>query len=161
MDSKPENLKQFLALDASIFDGVSTREEVKLDVQYNRIRFEFPAGFNQLDLLDECRVWKDPDNFDMLFALTMKMLAAKPVVIKMLSYEDQWVEVTKFQVTNAEMNLRGVEFINAFPVVIVWLTEFVTGHLLKKFPLPSKLVPASTSNGTQKKREKKAKAPTT
>lgn len=153
--------KSFLALDASIFDGKQVREEVRLDVQYNRIRFTFPAGFVDIDLLEECRAIKDPDNFDLMYDIVMQMLVAKPVIIEMLSLDDEWIEVAKFQVTDRYMNLRGVEFINAFPIVVVWLTEFVSEHLLKKFPLPSRLVPAPKSNEGKQKRVSKAKTPTT
>lgn len=145
-------IKPFIALDASIFDDKPVREEVKLDVQYNRIRFEFPAGFADIDFLEECRALKALDNFDLMYDISMQMLVGKPLVIKMKSYEDEWVEVTKFQVTDRYMNLRGVDFLNAFPIVVVWLTEFIAEHLSKKYPLPSRLVPAKKSNEEDQKR---------
>ena len=32
------------------------------------------------------------------------------------------------------MNLRGVDFIDEYPVVVNWLVEFIAGELAKKFP---------------------------
>lgn len=143
--------KSYLSLDASIFDDAELRDNIKLDVQYNRIRFDFPAGFNQLDLLEECRAIQSPDDFDLMYDITMQMLVGKPVVIYMKDLDDNMVEVEKFQVTTRDMNLRGVRFICEFPIVIVWLTQVVSGYLLKKFPLPSRLMPEQKRNEKQKK----------
>lgn len=73
-------------LDSSIIANRQVEERVKLDVQQNKIAFDFPNGFEQLRLIEECRALNaldvsDPDNFDLMYDITMQMLTGKPVFI--------------------------------------------------------------------------------
>ena len=42
-------------LDASILRNKQVEEAIRYNVQQNNIRFEFPQGFEQLRLIEECR----------------------------------------------------------------------------------------------------------
>ena len=125
-------------LDASILKGKAEDEKAKVDVQQSKIRFEFPNGFTELRLIEECRAVNaldvsNPDNFDFMYDITMQMLTGKAVFIY---FDDGAVkkEVARFVVTNRYMDLRGVPFICEYPIVVNWLVEFIAGYLGKKFP---------------------------
>lgn len=136
-------------LDASIVAQSKVEEQIKLDVQQNKIVFEFPNGFEQLRLIEECRALNaldvsDPDNFDLMFDITMQMLTGKPVFIYFLE-DGKKTEVAQFVVTNRYMNLRTIHFIDAYPVVVNWLVEYIAGWLGKKFPRSLKSIQAKMS----------------
>ncbi len=125
-------------LDASILRNKEFEQIVKLDVQQNRIRFEFPDGYNQLRLIEECRAVNaldvsDPDNFDLMYDMTVQMLVGKPVFVYYLD-EGTKTEIAHFVITNRYMNLRNIDIIDEYPVLVNWLVEFVAGMLGKKFP---------------------------
>ena len=130
---------QDVFLDHSVIADKETQLKWALVVKRERIRFEFPQGFTQLRLIEECRAINcldvsDPDNFDFMFDITMQMLVGKPVFIYFVDENGEKHEVERFVVTDRYMNLRGVDFIDAYPVVVNWLVEFVSGELAKKFP---------------------------
>lgn len=136
-------------LDASILQNREKEEAVKLDVQQNKIRFEFPQGFSEIRLIEECRALNAldvsiPENFDLLYDITMQMLNGKVVFIYFVDGNVK-NEVARFVVTSRYMNLRGVPFINAYPVVVNWLVEFIAGYLGKKFPRSLKDIQAKVS----------------
>ena len=126
-------------LDASVLKGKEQEERLKVSVQQEKIRFEFPTGFTQLRLIEECRALNcldvsDPDNFDFMYDITMQMLVGKSVFIYFIDDKGTKQEVERFLVTDRYMNLRGVDFIDEYPVVVNWLVEFIAGELAKKFP---------------------------
>lgn len=126
-------------LDASVLEKKTTHQKWSLEVKQERIRFEFPAGFAQLRLIEECRALNcldvsDPDNFDFMYDITMQMLVGKTVVVQFLDDEGSAHEVSKFVVTDRYMNLRGVDFIDEYPIVVNWLVEMVSAELAKKYP---------------------------
>ena len=133
MDKKEEK-RSFLSLDADVLASKERHESIKLDLQLNRIRFVFSEGLNSLSLVEECRALKSLDDFDLMFDMTMQMLSEKSVRIYLLDYDDKECLVAKFIVTNRHMDLRGVPFIDQYPIVVVWLVEFVAGMLTKKYP---------------------------
>lgn len=125
-------------LDASILRNKEFEQVIKLDVQQNRIRFEFPDGYNQLRLIEECRAVNaldvtNPDNFDLMYDMTVQMLVGKPVFVYYLD-EGTKTEIAHFVITNRYMNLRNIDIIDEYPVLVNWLVEFVAGMLGKKFP---------------------------
>lgn len=131
--------EQGVFLDHSVLEKKERRLEWSLEVKQERIRFEFPQGFTQLRLIEECRALNcldvsDPDNFDFMFDITMQMLVGKPVFIYFCDDMGTKHEVERFVVTDRYMNLRGVDFIDEYPVTVNWLVEFVSGELAKKFP---------------------------
>jgi hypothetical protein len=148
--------KAFLALDSSIKDNKDYRESIRLDVEYNRIAFEFPEGFTTIPLLEECRALNNLENFDFMYDIMMQMLVGKPVIVIMKDYNGTPHVVDKFLVTDRNMDLRGVQFFNAYPIAVNWLADFVSEYLRKKFPKPleKELLPA-TSGNIKKKRNKK------
>ena len=130
---------QGVFLDASSIAKKQSNINWSLSVKKDRIRFEFPQGFTQLRLIEECRALncldvEDPDNFDFMFDITMQMLVGKPVFIYFFDDAGEKHEVERFVVTDRYMNLRGVDFIDEYPVVVNWLVEFIAGELAKKFP---------------------------
>lgn len=125
-------------LDSSIIAGKSAEEKIKVDVQLNKIRFEFPNGFEQLRLIEECRALNaldvsNPDNFDLMYDITMQMLVGKPVFIYFVDGNKK-EELARFVVTNRYMNLRGIGIIDEYPILVNWLVEFIAGYLGKKYP---------------------------
>jgi hypothetical protein len=123
-------------LDASILKNREAEEKEKIVVQQNRIRFEFPNGFTDIRLIEECRAINaldvsDPDNFDLMYDITMQMLNGKVVFIYYVE-DGRKTEVASFVVTSRYMDLRGVPFICAYPIVVNWLVEFIAGYLGKK-----------------------------
>ena len=136
-------------LDASILKNKEAEEVQKVDVQQNKIRFEFPNGFSEIRLIEECRAINaldvsDPDNFDLMYDITMQMLNGKVVFIYFVE-DGKKKEVASFVVTSRYMDLRGVPFICAYPVVVNWLVEFIAGYLGKKFPRSLKDIQATVS----------------
>ena len=136
-------------LDASILKGKQEDEKVKVDVQQNKLRFEFPNGFSDIRLIEECRAINAldvsiPDNFDLMYDITMQMLNGKPVFIYYMDGNKK-VEVARFVVTSRYMDLRGVPFINSYPIVVNWLVEFIAGYLGKKYPRSLKDIQAKVS----------------
>lgn len=132
-------------LDSSILQNQQVEETIKLDVQQHRIRFEFPQGFTQLRLIEECRALNaldvsDPDNFDLMFDIMMQMLTGKVVFIYFLDDSGSKHEIGKFVVVDRYMNLRSCELIDEYPIIVNWMVEFIAGYLGKKFPRSLKSV---------------------
>lgn len=126
-------------LDASILADKHRTDVARFNVQQARISFEFPEGFAQLRLIEECRALNaldvsDPDNFDLMYDITMQMLVGKVVFIYFLDDEGKKHELSRFVVTDRYMNLRGVDAIDEYPVLVNWLVEFIAEYLAKKFP---------------------------
>jgi hypothetical protein len=125
-------------LDASVLQDGMYDEEQRRDLQYGKIEFSFPDGFAQLRLIEECRALNaldvtDPDNFDLMYDITMQMLVGKIVVISCKEGVRK-EELARFVVTDRYMNLRGVDVIDEYPVLVNWLVEFIAGYLGKKYP---------------------------
>ena len=130
---------QNIFLNASVIKNTEVENIVRFNIQHNNIQFEFPNGFTQLRLIEECRALNcldisDPDNFDMMYDITMQMLVGKPVFIYFLDDVGNKHEIGKFVVTDRYMNLRSADIIDEYPVLVNWLVEFVAGYLGKKFP---------------------------
>lgn len=130
---------QNIFLNASVIKNTEVESIVRFNIQHNNIQFEFPNGFTQLRLIEECRALNcldisDPDNFDMMYDITMQMLTGKPVFIYFLDDVGNKHEIGKFVVTERYMNLRSADIIDEYPVLVNWLVEFVAGYLGKKFP---------------------------
>jgi hypothetical protein len=130
--------RAFLALDASVLDHAETHKILRDDIKQNRVEYVFPDGFNEVDLLEECRALTMLDDFDTMYDFTMQMLAGKPVTIMMKNLDGSKTELCNFQVVDRYQNLRGIDAINEYPCLVTWLTEFIGAYLLKKFPLPGK-----------------------
>ena len=131
-------MAQSVFLDASVLEEKEANVIKAIQVKQEYIRFEFPNGFETLRLIEECRALNcldvsEPDNFDFMYDITMQMLTGKPVFIYFMSGTDK-AEVARFVVTNRYMNLRSVDFIDEYPVVVNWLVEFIAGELAKKYP---------------------------
>ena len=140
-------------LDASVLKGRQADEQNKIDVQQNKIRFEFPNGFSDIRLIEECRAINAldvsiPENFDLMYDITMQMLNGKPVFIYFVDGNKK-TEVARFVVTSRYMDLRGVPFINSYPIAVNWLVEFISGYLGKKYPRSLKDIQAKVSESEE------------
>ena len=118
-------------------------------MQQEKIRFEFPQGFTQLRLIEECRALNaldvsDPDNFDLMYDITMQMLVGKIVAIDFVE-GNQKEEIARFVVTDRYMNMRSIDIIDEYPVLVNWLVEFIAGYLGKKYPRSLKNFQATMS----------------
>jgi hypothetical protein len=133
--------RAFLALDASVLDHAETHKIIRDDIKQNRIEYIFPDGFNQVDLLEECRALTMLDDFDTMYDLTMQMLVGKPVAINIRNLDGSKTELCSFQVVDRYQNLRGVVAIDEYPWLVTWLTEFIGAYISKKYPLPGKNLP--------------------
>lgn len=141
-------------LDASILKGKQADEQEKIDVQQNKIRFEFPQGFSDIRLIEECRAINAldvsiPENFDLMYDITMQMLNGKVVFIYFVEGLKK-TEVARFVVTSRYMDLRGVPFINSYPIAVNWLVEFISGYLGKKYPRSLKDIQARVSESEER-----------
>lgn len=136
-------------LDSYSFMNKEEDEIYKENVMYNKIKFEFPDGFTQLRLIEECRAINAldvsiPENFDLMFDIAMQMLTGKVVRIKFIEKNIEHT-VEEFVVTDRYMNLRGIGIIDAYPVIVNWLVEFIAGYLGKKYPRSLKDIQAKMS----------------
>ncbi len=126
-------------LDASILRNKGIEEAIRADIKETRIRFEFPSGFNKLRLIEECRALNcldvsDPDNFDFMYDITLQMLEGKSTFVYFIDDNDVKHEIGRFVITNRFMNLRSIDVIDEYPVIVNWLVEFVASLLGKKYP---------------------------
>ena len=153
-----------IELDSSSMLDLEDDEIYRENIKYNQIKFEFPDGFAQLRLIEECRAINaldvsEPDNFDLMYDITMQMLVGKAVVIK-YTEDDKEVILDKFIVTDRYMNLRSIGIIDSYPMIVNWLVEFIAGYLGKKYPRSLKNIQAVMSEREEhlkslKKNEKK------
>jgi hypothetical protein len=141
-DAVGVSLPRSFLLDASVLDQQETHKIVREDIKLNRVEYVFPVGLNQVDLLEECRALNKLDDFDTMYDLTMQMLEGKPVVINIKNFDGSRTELCNFQVVDRYQNLRGVDAIDEYPVLVTWLTEFIGAHISKKYPLPTSLLPS-------------------
>ena len=136
-------------LDASVLKGKEQEERLKVSVQQEKICFEFPQGFAQLRLIEECRALNaldvtNPDNFDLMYDITMQMLVGKIVAIDFVE-GNQKEEIARFVVTDRYMNMRSIDIIDEYPVLVNWLVEFIASYLGKKYPRSLKNFQATMS----------------
>lgn len=137
-------------LDASVLRNKDKADAERYIVKQQYIKFEFPQGFTQLRLIEECRALNaldvsDPDNFDFMYDITMQMLVGKVVFIYFYDDKENKHEVGRFVVTDRYMNLRGIDIIDEYPIIVNWLVEFVAGMLGKKYPRSLKDIQAKMS----------------
>lgn len=137
-------------LDASVLRGNDVEPVMRYNIQHNNILFEFPEGFAQLRLIEECRALNclditNADNFDMMYDITMQMLVGKSVFIYFIDEKDNKHEIERFVVTDRYMNLRGIMLIDEYPILVNWLVEFIAGYLGKKYPRSLKDIQAKMS----------------
>lgn len=150
-----------VTLDSYSFMDKEEDQYIKENVMYNKIKFEFPDGFTQLRLIEECRAINAldtsiPENFDLMYDITMQMLVGKVVEIRFIE-DDKETLVEQFVVTDRYMNLRGVGLIDAYPVIVNWLVEFIAGYLGKKYPRSLKDIQAVMSEREERMKSLKKK----
>lgn len=145
----------FPVLSADILEMEESHKIIREDVKQNRVVFEFPAGFNQLPLLEECRALTQLEDFDTMYDVTMQMLVGKDVIIKMRHNDGTLHILEEMHIVDKFQNLRGYDAIDKYPVLITWMTEFMAAELLKKYPLPGSETPQSTTASSKSRRGKK------
>lgn len=130
---------RFPVLDASIMDFAETHRIVREDIKQNKMRYEFPLGFNTLPLREECEALTKLDDFNVMYDVLMQMITDKDVVVKIMTADGNYQTLCTFHVTDRYQDLRGIKEIDEYPVVITWLTEFIAEYLVKKYPVPGKI----------------------
>jgi len=126
-------------LDASVIEHAETHRIIREDIKMNRIVFKFPQGLNRVSLFEECRALTQLEDFDTMYDLTMQLLVNKDLEIYMRDDDGAQDLLCQIHIVDRYQDLRsGYEFIDEFPVVITWLTEFIGAYLTKKYPLPGK-----------------------
>ena len=122
-------------LDASVLRGREHDNKVKYVLKMDAMRFEFPMGLNQdIPFIEELRALNNIDDDDFMYDITMQMLTGKRVIIKVKNLEGEFTQVCDFMVTDRYMNLRGVPYIEKYPIVFLWLVDYMRNFLLKKYP---------------------------
>lgn len=126
-------------LDASALRNSEAEAVIRYNIQQNRILFDFPDGFAELRLIEECRALNalditDPDNFDLMFDITMQMITGKLCHVYFVDEADIRHELGRFVVNDRYMNLRTIDVFDEYPILMNWLVEFVAGYLGKKYP---------------------------
>ena len=143
-----ENTKVFL--NASCLADKDEDFLLRRKIQRDNIEFVFPDGFTELRLIEECRALNaldvdNPDNFDLMYDITMQMLVGKTVLVYFIDDKLNRTEIGKFHVTDRYMNLRSADIIDLYPILVNWLVEFVAGYLGKKYPRSLKSIQARMS----------------
>jgi hypothetical protein len=141
-----------MILDASVLDAGEINEVMREDIKFNRVEYLFPEGLNQVDLFEECRALTMLDDFDTWYDLSMQMLAGRPVTIRITGLDGSKSDLCVFQVVDRHMDLRGIDVINKYPWLVVWMVEFIQGHASKKFPLPGNSLPQPQAAEDREKR---------
>jgi hypothetical protein len=116
-----------LVLDASVITGYAAHKGGR-DKAGDGIEFTFPYGFNAVDLMAQCRVLNDPDDFDTVYNFTVTRLTGKEAVITLKHKGGVREELCRITASDWG-NLRGIASINRYPVLVVWLTETVAARL--------------------------------
>ena len=130
-----EKKNKAVFLDASVLRGKERDKSVKLALKMDAMRFEFPAGINQdIPFIEELRALENIDDDDFMYDITMQMLVGKRVLIQCRDLENKYHTVCDFIVTDRYMNLRGVPYLDKYPIVFLWLVDFMRNYLLKKYP---------------------------
>jgi hypothetical protein len=135
--------RSFLVLDSEVMELSETHKILREDVKMNRVRYEFPSGFNKLDLFEECRALTLLEDFQTMYDITMQMLVNKDLVIKIKDNDGSFITLCEAHITDKFQDLRGYDAIDKYPVLVTWLTEFIAEELLKKYPLPGSEAPQS------------------
>ena len=79
-----------------------------------------------------------------MYDITMQMLVGKIVAIDFVE-GNQKEEIARFVVTDRYMNLRSIDIIDEYPVLVNWLVEFIASYLGKKYPRSLKNFQATMS----------------
>jgi hypothetical protein len=117
-----------MTLDATVLDSLETHRHIQGSVK-SRLSYKFPDGFNSVNVLDKCRELHNLDDFDTVYNLTIKLLKGKTVVAELRDFNGTVEELYRINAPDWD-NLRGVEAVNSYPVLIVWLTDIVAGHII-------------------------------
>lgn len=135
------NKPRFLVLTAQELDDREETKSLRDYIKLDRIRFEIgPDGkFANVPVQEECRALCDLENFDVLFDLTMQYLVGKDLAIYIVNDDRSETELGRMHITSKNDDLRFMQCVVDYPWLVYWLTEFVAGHLSKKFPLPGRI----------------------
>ncbi len=146
----------FLVLNAGIKDDIEQERILRADVQQNRIEFVFPEGLAEVSLFEQCRAYCDLDNFDNMYDVTMQFLAGKHIMIYLTNYDGSRDLIGEARVVDKYQDLRIMQCIADYPIIVYWLVEFVSAMMLKKYPVPLSKPPVTTkAKGKKKKRSRK------
>lgn len=130
-----EKKNKAVFLDAGVLKGREKDDTAKVILKMASMKFEFPAGINQdIPFIEELRALNNIDDDDFMYDITMQMLVGKRVLIQCRDTKGNYKTVCDFIVTDRYMNLRGVPYLDKYPIVFLWLVDFMRNYLLKKYP---------------------------
>jgi hypothetical protein len=141
-------------LDASVLDLLEEHKIIREDVKRNRVAFEFPDGLADSDIVEECRALDKLDDFDEMYGLTMQKLVGKSVRVWMRQDDGSRSLLCEFHVSDRDQDLRGVDAIDEYPILLNWLTEFIGARLLKKYPTPTSVLSRRQASESRAARQK-------
>jgi hypothetical protein len=133
----PEKPKSFLVLTAETLEDKDLHADLRSLIKQNFIKFEVEGGFAPVPVLEECRAMCDLENFEVMYDLTMQYLTQRKLIVKLIDQDRSERLLGSCFVLDKHFDLRTIECIAEYPVIVNWLTEFVAGWLGKKYPLPT------------------------
>jgi hypothetical protein len=141
-------------LDSSVLDLAEEHKIIREDVKRNRVSFEFPDGLADVGVFEECRALDRIDAFDEMYGLAMRKLVGKSARVWIRQDDGSRALLCEFHVSDADQDLRGVDAIDEYPILVNWLVEFMGAHLLKKYPTPASALPRrqASQSGTAARR---------
>lgn len=141
-----QKARQFLTLDASVLEHAETHRIIRENIKQNMIVFCFPQGLNDLDLHEEIEalaIIEGGDNVakvSRMYDVTMQLLVDRDLQVKLRDEEGELHLLCEVHIVDRYQNMRGIELINKYPSIMLWLCDFMGEHLLKKYPLPGQIV---------------------
>ncbi len=149
----------FLLLDARLLDDIEDIEALREYIKLNRVEYiisgvDNRSVFSNVSIFEQCRALCDLENFDNMYDFTMQVLAGKELTINMKNDDGSKTELGKAYIQDKFVDMQlYYPCIAEYPYLMLWLTEYISGLLSKKFPLPMKKA-AQKAAGDQKRRTK-------
>jgi hypothetical protein len=116
-----------VTLRTSGIDSYAAHKTARYSMQ-GKIKFTFPDGLHQVDVLVKCRALNSLDSFEAMYNLTVLLLRGKAVTATWRNADGVQEELCRITASDWS-NLRGIAAIDGCPVLIVWLTDAVAKHL--------------------------------
>jgi hypothetical protein len=118
-----------MLLDGSILDDREEHIIGREDVRLNKIEFVFLSRLGQAAMTEKCRMIHDIDNFNAAYDFTMRVCAGTELAIYIRDAQAGKKKLCHIAPADWR-SLRDVEAIDAYPVLIVWLIDYVKTFLL-------------------------------
>ena len=113
------------------------RDSLRKDIEANRMIFEFPSGLNNLPLMEECLALQHLDDFEFMYDITMQSLVGKSCKVYIRNMDNTVSVLGEFFVTDRYQNMKVEPLFDAYPSIMLFLTNSIGANLAKKLPAPS------------------------